>query len=191
MNKKIKQAIEVLRQGGIVIFPTDTAFGIGCRMDIELSVKRLFDIRKRPKEKALPVLFDSKEKVLDYVWLRSKKVEKIMDRYWPGALTIVLKAKENVPFIVRGGKDTVGVRVPDHKFLLSIIKDLGIPLLGPSANFSGEDTPFKLSEINKELIRKVDFVLEGDTKFKGVSTVIDYSGNEWNILRQGILDIRL
>lgn len=192
MDEKIKQAIEVLKQGGIVIFPTDTAFGIGCRMDLERSVKKLFEIRKRPLNKATPVLFDTIERIREFVLPFGKDVEQLMFDYWPGALTLILRCnRAKVPILVRGGGETLGVRIPDHDVPLGLIAGTNVPILGPSANFSGESTPFGLSEVNKELIKKVDFVLEGDTKLKGVSTVIDCSGSKWNILRQGILDVGL
>src|SRR5487761_627636 len=112
----VTEAIRVLKKGGIVIFPTDTAFGIGCRIDDEEAVKRLFRIRKRPENKAVPVLVSSLHMAQKYVQeIQQDVVEKLIKPYWPGALTIVLASRnDRVPELVRGGTDTVGVRVPDH-----------------------------------------------------------------------------
>ena len=100
--EELNKAIEIIKQGGIVIYPTDTAFGIGCRVDSEESLNRLFEIRKRPETKAMPVLFDSISQVKDYVLPFDSDVESLMNKHWPGALTIVLPCKtEKVPSSVK------------------------------------------------------------------------------------------
>lgn len=186
MNE-LDQAIKIVRDGGIIIFPTDTAFGIGCRVDREDSVRKLFEMRRRPSEKAMPVLFDSIKQVKDYVLPFDKDVENLMNKYWPGALTIILNCKiDEIPDLVRGGGDTLGVRVPDHDLILELIKSVGVPLIGTSANFAGRETPFGLKGLDKDLIKLVDFVLEGKTKGRRyASTVIDVTKNPWKIIRQG------
>lgn len=188
MNE-INKAKEVLNKGGIIIFPTDTAFGIGCRIDREKSIEELFEIRKRPKEKAVPILVSSVEMAKDYVVDIPMDVQSLMDKYWPGALTVVLPCKiEKVPELVRGGGSTIGIRMPNHKAILNLIEDLGVPILGPSANFSGDNTPYISQDLNPDLIRQVDFVLDGETS-EGISTVIDCSMKPWKILRQGVVKL--
>ena len=189
----IKKATEVLKRGGIVIFPTDTAFGIGCRMDNVQSVKRLFGIRKRPQSQAVPVLIDSIAMAEDYLQSFPQAVlDKLVKPYWPGALTIVLQSKTNkVQELVRGYGTTIGVRIPDYPVLLEIIKELGVPILGPSANFHGDKTPYSFNDLNPELVSLVDYVLEGECPLHQVSTVIDCSKEPWKILRKGVLDIKI
>ena len=185
----LERVIKIIKQGGIVIFPTDTAFGIGCRIDNEESVNRLFEIRKRPKEKAMPVLFDSIDRVKEYLLPFDVKIEALMQRFWPGALTIILPCKtEKVPDLVRGGGKTLGVRIPDHDLVLGLIKGANVPIIGSSANFSGEETPFSLGVLDKRLIKLVDFVLEGESRGKRASTVINCTKSPWEIVRQG--DVR-
>ena len=188
MKQDVIKAIEVLNQGGIVIFPTDTAFGIGCRIDNNDAIKRLFKIRKRPIMKT-PVLFDSRERVDSYLLPYKEKVSNLMDNYWPGALTIELTCNiKLVPSLVRAGGVTLGVRIPDHKVPTEIIKKINLPILGPSANFHGEKTPFKFSDLDKRLIKLVDYVIEGKTKGSGqASTVVDCSISPWKIIRQGVV----
>ncbi|EKD86388.1 MAG: hypothetical protein ACD_37C00313G0001 [uncultured bacterium] len=198
MNSLTK-AVEVIKQGGIVIFPTDTAFGIGCRIDDEKAVERLFEIRKRPLTQATPVLFDSIERVREFVLPLgssqgkpfSPDVEGLMKKYWPGALTIVLDCIEkNVPSLVRGGGKTIGVRIPDHEMIQRLILEANVPILGPSANFHGEKTPYKFEALDKELIKLVDFVLEGKTKGESLtSTVVDCTNSPWKIVRQGAVRV--
>lgn len=191
MDGSMQKAIEILQKGGVVIFPTDTAFGIGCRMDDEKAVKRLFDIRKRPKEQATPVLVSSMDMAQDYLEPIPLNVQDLMKQYWPGALTIVLPCKiEKVPSLVRGGGTTLGVRMPSHEAALELIEGVGVPILGPSANFHGEKTPYMFSDLNPELIKLVDFVVPGETSsLKQPSTVIDCSVKPWRILRQGAIKI--
>lgn len=189
----LEKAIEVVKQGGIVIFPTDTAFGIGCRIDDEKAVERLFNIRKRPSEMATPVLFDSIDRVRKYALSFDSKVEQLMEEYWPGGLTIVLKCQTSkVPVLVRGGGNALGVRIPDSKIVWQLIKGANVPILGPSANFHGGKTPYDFKALDKRLIKLVDFVLEGKTKDQGIaSTVVDCSKKPWKIIRQGkvVLDL--
>jgi L-threonylcarbamoyladenylate synthase len=189
----IQQAIRIIKQGGIVIFPTDTAFGIGCRIDDEKAIKRLFTIRKRPKTQATPVLLADLKMGEKYLQLVPDEViENLIELYWPGALTIVLKSKtENVPELVRGGTDTIGVRVPDHLTMLEIINGVGVPILGPSANFHGEKTPYSFKELDPELIKLVDYVVPGECHTKQASTVVDCTVSPWKILRQGAVDLAL
>src|SRR3990172_9370367 len=108
MTNEVQQAIEILNQGGIVVFPTDTAFGVGCRMDDRQAVERLLKLKKRPKGQAVPVLVDSLEMAQKYLLPLQDRVLELMKKYWPGALTIVLPCKtEMVPSLVRGGGQTL------------------------------------------------------------------------------------
>lgn len=190
MRENIAEAIKILKQGGIVVFPTDTAFGVGCRMNHEETVGKLFQIRKRPKTQAVPVLVDSLEMAQKYLLPIPLEVKDLMKKYWPGALTIVFPCKkELVPSLVRGGGETLGVRIPNHKVVLSLIKGIRTPILGPSANFSGRPTPYKYKDLDPEFLKMVDYVLPGECPREKVSTVIDYSQKPWRIIRQGAMRV--
>lgn len=186
MGTNLENTVEVLKKGGILIFPTDTAFGIGCRIDNDLAVKRLFEIRRRPENKPTPVLVDSIQMAEKYTDELPHDVHKLMEKYWPGGLTIVLKSsKGNVSPLVKGGLNTLGLRMPNHPSLLSVISQLGVPIIGSSANFAGERTPFKRREIDQRLINLVDYIMEGEAKGMQSSTVIDCTKKPWIILRHG------
>jgi len=195
MEKQIEEAIRIFNQGGIVIFPTDTAFGIGCRIDNENAVQKLFKIRKRPKFQAVSVLVSGHKMAKEYAEggdIPDKVIQDLIDAFWPGALTIVLKAnREKVSGLVRGGGETVGVRMPNHPVILEIIKAVGVPILGPSANFHGERTPFMFKDLNPELISLVDYVVKGECSVKNASTVIDCTQDPWKILRQGQVTVNI
>jgi len=189
----LAKAIKILKKGGIVIFPTDTAFGIGCRIDDEDAVRRLFTLRKRPETKAVPVLVSSLHMVEKYVKeIPQDVIERLIKPYWPGALTIVLQSRsDKVPNLVRGGGETIGLRVPDHLTTLALINGVGVPILGTSANFAGEATPYTLESMDKELVKLVDFVVPGECHTKEASTVIDCTQNQWKILRQGAVEFNV
>lgn len=187
MNKNLAKAIKIVKNGGIIIFPTDTAFGIGCRIDKADSVARLFKLRKRPTEKAVPVLASSIEMAKKYAEF-SESAEKLAKKYWPGGLTLVLKNKK-VPQVVIGGGSTVGLRMPNHNSTLQLIRKVGVPIVGCSANFAGEKTPYKMSELDFELISLVDLVLPGRCSVKKSSTVVDLSSSKIKIIREGAVEL--
>lgn len=188
---EITKAIEILKNGGIVIFPTDTAFGIGCRIDNEKAVERLFKIRKRPSSMATPVLVDSIKMTFEYLEPIPVDIYRLMNKYWPGALTIVFPCKiSKVPSLVLGGGTTIGVRIPDNKTIREIIRGVRAPILGSSANFHGEKTPYKFEDLDPELIKLVDFVVKGKTSAGDISTVIDVSKKPWKVLRLGAVKVQ-
>ena len=184
------QAIQVMQQGGIVIYPTDTAFGIGCRIDDYAAVDRLFTLRRRPISQAMPVLVSSMEMANLYYDSPSDIVRRLMKTYWPGALTIAAKCHKDLIYSpIRGGGDTVGLRMPNHEVALKIIKAVGVPILGPSANFHGDPTPYRFEDIDPELAKLVDFVVPGICLVKQASTVVDCTDQPYAILRQGAVKL--
>jgi L-threonylcarbamoyladenylate synthase len=192
MNHKLEKAIKVFKDGGIVIFPTDTAIGIGCRLNNESSLKRLFEIRKRPKNKPVLALVDSLEMAQKYLLPISQEIkEELIRKYWPGELTIIFNCDLNkVPSIARGGGKTLGIRFPNDARLIELIRKVGSPIVAPSANFAGRETPFKFEDLDPKLVKQADYVLDENPNYKNiVSTVIDCTVNPWKILREGATKI--
>ena len=187
MNNTVFEAIEILKNGGIGIFPTDTVYGIGCRLDNEASLQKLFAIRNRPEEKAVLAVVDSIEMAREYLQPIPEDVKtKLMDTYWPGGLTIVMPCNtQKVPAIARGGGLTLGIRQTNHPILLEILKELRVPLVAPSANFAGEATPKTFTEVDKNLLALVDCAIDAPCGGDTPSTVIDCSVTPWKILRPG------
>lgn len=189
-NTHIEQAVRVLNTGGIIIFPTDTAFGIGCRIDNYQAIDRLFTIRNRPTYQATPVLVSSIQMAETYFSKPSTLVKNLMHAHWPGALTIVSAC--DVPSIyslVRGGGNTIGLRMPNHATTLEIIRQVGVPILGPSANFHGLQTPYTYDAIDPELAKLVQYIVPGECSVGQASTVVDCSIQPYKILRQGSIII--
>ncbi len=192
MNKNIHKAISILKSGGIVLLPTDTVFGICCRIDNKESLQRLFAIKKRDEHQAVPILVSSTDMVKQYVEELDNNVERLMEDYWPGGLTIILKAKkEKVLSLVRGDGDTIGVRIPDLLSPFQIIEKLGVPIVGTSANFHGLPSVTKFKDLDPELVNLVDYVLEEDTLGGVASTVVDCTVSPWKILRPGAVSLTI
>ena len=185
-EKLLSKAVEVLKQGGLVIFPTDTAFGIGCRIDLPKSVRKLFKVRQRSEVQAVPILVDSLTMTQHYLYPLKPEVKNLIKKHWPGALTIVYPCQTGkVPSLVRGGGKTLGVRMPQHEIPLYLIKNLGVPLLGTSANFHGQPTPYQFADLDKNILKLVDLVIPGECQVGLASTVIDCSTQPWQLIRQG------
>ncbi len=179
-----------MNSGGIIIFPTDTAFGIGCRIDLPGAVDRLFTTRKRPLTQATPVLVSVPEMALAYFDMPSNVVRRLMKEYWPGALTIVAACKKDLVYSpIRGGGANIGLRMPNHATVLKIIQGVGVPILGPSANFHGDPTPYRIEDLNPELIKLVDYVVPGECSVGLASTVVDCSVEPYTIIRQGAVTL--
>lgn len=186
MDNHIQKAIDVLNAGGIVIYPTDTAFGIGCRIDAPKTVDRLFALRRRPGTQAMPVLVDSIDMALSYLVHPNDIVRHLMQTYWPGALTIVSWCDTNRIYSpIRGQGTTIGVRMPDHPTTLGLIHGANVPILGSSANFHGEKTPFYYEDLDPELTARVDYVVPGVCQRGNASTVVDATNLPLKIVRQG------
>lgn len=187
MNVAISEAIEILKNGGIVLVPTDTAYGISCRIDSHEAVGRLFHLRNRPQTMAVPILCSSVDMVKEYVKYVPQPVQtQLMEKYWPGALTIILSAmNEKIPSLIRGGTDTIGVRIPNHPAALELIEGVGVPLVGTSANFHGNPTPYAVEDLDPELVALVDGVVEGVCTLQKESTVVNCTKEPWEVVRQG------
>ena len=186
MREQIRTAINVLANGGVAAIPTDTLYGLAaCAFD-ETAVHKVYELKGRPDGMALPLLLSEAEDVR----LCAKDVPQaawaLMERYWPGALTLVVRKSANVPEIVTAGLDTVALRVPDHPIPREIAKDLGAPITGTSANLSGRPGLTTAREVRCEFGDAIDFVLDGGDAPGGVaSTILDVSGEEMRVLREG------
>ncbi len=186
MHDLLVQAIDILNNGGVIIFPTDTAFGVGCRIDNSKAIDRVFRIRNRPRIQPLPILVSSQEQSLAYFIHPSDIVRHLMQTYWPGALTIVDYCKKNMVLSpIRGGGETVGLRWPNHPVPQMLIDGAGVPIVGPSANIHGHPTPFTFASLDPVFLQLVDFVIPGECKGQLSSTVVDCTVNPYKIIRQG------
>ena len=179
-------AIEALKKGGVVIYPTDTAYGIGCRIDNPRSVDRVLAIKQRPSTQAVPVLVSSIDMALPYFKNPSDIVRRLQTSYWPGGLTIVSETYTDMLYSpIRGNGTTIGLRMPNHPVSLRLISGLGVPILGPSANIHGKPTPYSYADLDPQLVLCVDCVVVGECLHHEASTVVDCTEKPYRIIRQG------
>lgn len=172
-------AVEVLKAGGVVIFPTDTVWGMGVAADNPAAIKKFYKIKKRETDKPTAILVADLEQA-EKLGQFSDEVRKVAERYWPGALTLVVPGKE---------RNAIGLRVPGWPLVQELCRQVGGILAG-SANFAGERAPMKRKEINRELGNKVDLVMEGECGGQEASTVLDTTVEPWKVIRQGTVVIR-
>ncbi|MBS8083196.1 threonylcarbamoyl-AMP synthase [Streptococcus suis] len=176
----------ILENGGTVILPTETVYGLFAQALNEDAVNRVYQLKQRPRDKAMNLNVSNLNDIYFFSQNTPFFLEKLYNRFMPGPLTIILKANDNVPFWVNSGLDTVGFRVPNHVKTLQLISETG-PLIGPSANISGNESGKKFSDIQAQF--SVDLPgIEDDQALTGIdSTILDLSGQKARILRQGAI----
>lgn len=176
----------ILENGGAVILPTESVYGLFAQALNEDAVNRVYQLKQRPRDKAMNLNVSNLNDIYFFSQNTPFFLEKLYNRFMPGPLTIILKANENVPFWVNSGLDTVGFRLPNHEQTLRLISETG-PLIGPSANISGNESGKKFSDIQAQF--SVDLPgIEDDQALTGIdSTILDLSGQKARILRQGAI----
>ena len=184
--EKLKEPAKVINDGGIVVFPTETVYGIGTNGLDEKAVKRLYEVKKRPIEKPISLLVSNMEMVKQIAKDITEKEYKIMEQFFPGPLTIILKKKETVPDIITAGKGTVGVRMPSGEIARKLVEYANVPIAAPSANLSGEPSGTNIKNIIKSFDGKVDYFIDGGESQIGIaSTIVQVIDGELHILREG------
>ena len=181
----LNQAVELLKDGGVVAFPTDTVYGVGVDPLQPQAVRKLYRIKGRPDDKPIAILVGSIEDVERVAQSPSETFSRLADRFWPGGLTLILEARDLPPEITAAGS-TVGVRMPNHPLTLELLRAFGGPIATTSANRSGEDPATSASEVDAQLGDRVNLIVDGgDTITKVASTVLDLSASPPRILRHG------
>lgn len=186
IGDKIDQAAMIIRRGGIVAFPTETVYGLGANVFDRLAVARVFEVKRRPTFDPLIVHVASHNDLDQLVKEIPPSALQLIERFWPGPLTVVLIKKEEVPEIVTAGLLSIAVRMPKHPMALSLIKASGCPIAAPSANPFGYVSPTTADHVREQLEDQVDFILDGGPCEVGVeSTIISLIGNIPTLLRPG------
>jgi L-threonylcarbamoyladenylate synthase len=184
----LEEAVDCLRRGGLVAYPTDTLYGLGAAASDDEAVRRLFEAKKRPPMTPLPILVEDVEMASDVSDRLSPLALRLASRFWPGALTLVLPRSPQFHSLALAGGDTVAVRVPDHAVPLALVQALGEPLTGTSANVSGQRGPVTASDVAEQLGDAVDIIIDGGRCPGGVeSTVVDLTGEEPRLVREGAI----
>lgn len=187
-ENQIVEAATIIREGGLVAFPTETVYGLGANALDADAVAKVYEAKGRPSDNPMIVHIARASDIGQLTPRLSADIVALIENFWPGPLTLVVKRKEGVPDRTTGGLDTVGVRMPDSKIALDLINHAGCPIAAPSANLSGKPSPTRVKDVIEDLNGKVDAILEGPDCRVGIeSTVLDVSGPEPMILRPGII----
>jgi L-threonylcarbamoyladenylate synthase len=185
-NQAVLQAAEIIKQGGIVAFPTETVYGLGADVFSPLGVARIFEVKKRPSFDPLIVHVSNRSDVEKMAIEVPLNAQRLMDRFWPGPLSVVLLKREEVPDIVTAGLPTVALRMPKHPMALSLVELAGNPIAAPSANPFGYLSPTTAEAVQEQLGDQVDFILDGGPCAVGVeSTIVSFVGIRPKLLRLG------
>ncbi|MDI6782418.1 MAG: L-threonylcarbamoyladenylate synthase [bacterium] len=183
----IKKAVLSLKEGNLLIFPTDTVYGLGANGLDSKAMRKLFEIKKRVDTKPFALLIGEIDDACKYCKNIPPLFFTLTKRFWPGAITMVLDAQDGLPKEAMGMDFSVALRMPDSKVALCLLKEAGVPIAASSANFSGGNDPAGVDEIEGSLRDEVALVIDGGM-CKGVpSTVVDLRGNNIKILREGAI----
>jgi release factor glutamine methyltransferase len=184
----INLAATVLRDGGIVVFPTETVYGIGAAAHSCFGPHEIFDIKVRPLEKPLPWLVEDEDALDIYGVEVPEYAHNLAKAFWPGALSLVVKASDVVGKDFRADDDTVALRSPDHEVVMELIQASGGPIIATSANTSGMPAPGDFADVEERILAAADVVLDGgETAHRMASTVVGCTGPEPVILREGAI----
>ena len=185
-EKELIKICNLIKNGELVVFPTETVYGIGANALNEKAVRKIFEAKGRPSDNPLIIHLASKEKIDEVAKEITDVEKKLIDEFMPGPFTLILKRKDLVPDIVTAGLDTVAVRIPENEIAQEIIKNANVPVAAPSANVSGKPSGTNIEDIKKELENKVSAIVDGgETKIGLESTVVKVINEVPVILRPG------
>ncbi|MEW6068689.1 MAG: L-threonylcarbamoyladenylate synthase [Nitrospirota bacterium] len=188
MDHAILRAVEVLKNGGIVAYPTETFYGLGVKFDIEDSLKRLCYFKQRPEEKALLLIIGNKRLLNVIAKSVNSLAASLIKKFWPGPLTLVFLAKDNLSRYITAGTGKVAVRIPGESFAFHLAKNADFPFTATSANPSGLPPARNADTVIKYFGDKIDLIIDGGTTSGNLpTTIVDVTENKLKILRKGML----
>ena len=190
-KKYIKEAAEVIKRGGTVAFPTETVYGLGANALKEECVKKIFVAKGRPQDN--PLIIHVASKNLDaYAKNIPDIAKKLMDKFWPGPMTLILEKQDIIPMETSANLDTIGIRMPSNKIARELIKESGVPIAAPSANISGKPSPTDIERCIEDLNGKVDYIIGGEKSEVGLeSTIVDCTVDPPIVLRPGGITLEM
>ncbi len=189
-KRSIQRAVELLEGGGLVVFPTETVYGLGAIAHDPYAVAKIFEVKRRPHFDPLIVHLDGYDRLTEYVSSIPSDAKRLMKRFWPGPLTMILEKRPSIPDIVTAGLPTVGIRVPSHPVALDLIGTLKKPLAAPSANPFGYMSPTRVRHVAKTFADRVPLVLDGGDSAYGIeSTIISFRRRGVFVHRHGAISV--
>jgi L-threonylcarbamoyladenylate synthase len=189
--KDLKEAGRVIKAGGLVVFPTETVYGLGANALDEKAVKKIFEAKGRPQDNPL-IIHVANFEIEDYASEIPSIAKALMKKFWPGPLTIILKKSLLIPDMTSAGLDSIGIRMPENKIALELIKNSEVPIAAPSANISGKPSPTEVGRCIEDLSGKVDYIIGGDKSHVGLeSTIVDCTVTPPCVLRPGGITLEM
>ena len=187
-DETLKQIADSINDGKVIIFPTETVYGIGVNGFDEKAIKKIYEIKQRPYNKPISLLVNSFSMIEDIAEELSDMEREIIDKFFPGPLTLVVKKNKNIPEVLTSGTDFVGVRMPKNKTALRIINAAKVPMATTSTNISGMEADIDFEKAYNDFKDKVDYIIDGGVAQIGVaSTVIQVVNDEIEVLREGTI----
>ncbi len=184
----INLAATVLRDGGIIVFPTETVYGLGALADSKFGPHEIFEVKVRPADMPIPLLVETEDALDTWGVDVPEYAHKLAQAFWPGAVTLVVKASEKVPRDFRAPNGTIGIRSPKHEVVMELIQAAGGPIFATSANTHGNPAPGSFEEVEPRIISHADVSLNGgETEHQQASTVVDCTGSAPVVLREGAI----
>ena len=188
IQEQIERGVSILKQGGLVAFPTDTVYGLGAGANLYRAVERIYQVKGRPQNRALPLLLADTSQISEVAEPISQVAWLLVHNFLPGALTLVLPKSNSVPDIITAGGKTVAVRIPAHPVPVALAQGLGSPIVGTSANLSGKPSALTAEEVYSQFADKIDLVIDGGRCPGGTeSTIVDVTGETPLVLREGAI----
>src|SRR4030042_2284402 len=188
IEQVLYHTVDILKNGGIVVYPTETFYGLGAKFDMEDSLKKLYDIKQRHEEKAMPLIIGNKGLLTVVAASINDTALSLIDRFWPGPLTLIFQAKENLSEYITAGTHMIAVRIPGESFALHLAKTANFPITATSANPSGFPPAQDAETAKKYFGDKVDLIIDGGTTSGSLpSTIVDVTGDKIKILREGVI----
>lgn len=185
-EEAIRQAVAIIKNGGVVGLPTETVYGLGADALNASAVEKIFEAKGRPKDNPMIVHVSSIEEVESLVNVFPEKAKLLAEKYWPGPLTIIMPKSDKVPMRTSGGLDTVAIRMPSHPVMREVIKKSGCPIAAPSANLSGSPSPTNAEYVFDDMDGRIELIIDGGECEVGLeSTVITLAGEKPRLLRPG------
>ena len=189
-KRDIEEAARILKAGGLVAFPTETVYGLGGNGLDKEAARKIYAAKGRPSDNPLILHVSKMEEVYPLVESVPEKAKLLMESFWPGPLTLILKKSKIVPLESTGGLDTVALRCPDNGVTLELIERAGLPVAGPSANLSGSPSPTEASHVYHDLSGRIEGILDDGAVGIGVeSTILDMSTDRPTLLRPGAITL--
>jgi len=181
-------AVDILKNSGVIAFPTETFYGIGAKFDRDDALRTIYEIKKRPQEKAMPLIIGERD-LLSVIALEvSSAASVLMDTFWPGPLTLILPARENISDYITAGTHTVAVRIPGESFALRLAQTAHFPITATSANLSGLPPARDIETILGYFGDRIDLIIDAGTTPGGLpSTIVDVRGADLKVLREGVI----